>query len=485
MVVVWVVLIGYLGLLLGTSFYAKKFIHNTTDFLLAGRKLGLVLVTATLAATHFGGGFILGEASWGAKYGLGGIWYGLACGVGLILLGVTLAKPMRAMLVFTVPEILELRFHSQTLKLLSAFLSLAAMIGIIGAQVWACSAVFEALGMSGTWGAIIATSLFVAYTAFSGMWAVALTDFIQVIVGAVGVIVATVLAYIKIGGITGLRTALQNIDGLPQSPESYFHFSSPGIPLIGLTLAATTMYTLIGQDFYQRLFSAKSAAIARSGAILSGFFLILISFVPAIAGMLSLALTDDPQALLANPKNAIPELLFMILGNGLGALFMAAILAAVMSTADSLLSAATSHVVKDFYQGVINPNVSDQILLRLSRFTTIGIGFLALITALKVKSIVGLLIYSYDIYTAGIFVPLILGLYWKRATKEGALAGLAGGLVVVLLAIAKIVEFNQQEYVYLSGALVSFVLMVGVSLFTKPIAYNEKLEQAFHPNIEK
>lgn len=465
---VWVVLAVYMFFLLGISFYARKFIQTTTDFLLAGRKLGLILLTATLAATHYGGGFILGEASWGAKYGLGGIWYGLACGVGLILLGFTLAKPMRALLVFTVPEVLELRFQSRSLKLLSAFLSLAAMIGIIGAQVWASSAIFETLGMDGTWGAILSTLLFVAYTAFSGLWAVALTDFVQVVIGAIGVTLATALAYVKMGGFEGLKAALEKIENLPQAPESYFNFVSPGAALIFLTLAATTMYTLIGQDFYQRLFSAKSPAIARSGAVLSGLFLVLLSFVPALAGMFALALSSDPQALLANPKNAVPQLLFTMLGSGLGAIFIAAILAAVMSTADSLLSSATAHVVKDFYQGTINPNASDQSLLRLSRITTIVVGVLALIVALNVKSIIGLLIYSYDIYTAGVFVPFILGLYWKRATKEGALAGLVSGMVVVLLAITKTIEFAQQEYMYVSGALASLVVMIAVSLMTKP-----------------
>jgi len=194
--------------------------------------------------------FILGRASWGATYGLGGIWYGFACGLGLLVLGLTLARPMRALALYTVPDVLEMRYRSKTIRLLAALLSLLALVGILGAQVWAASAIFEAIGLPGTAGAVLATLVFIVYTAFSGLWAVALTDFVQIIIGSVGIFVAVVLGLIKMGGINGLKNALEGIQGLPQPASSYFSLTSLGASLLALTLLATVMYTLIGQDFY-------------------------------------------------------------------------------------------------------------------------------------------------------------------------------------------------------------------------------------------
>lgn len=423
--------------------------------------------------------FILGGASWGATYGLGGIWYGFACGLGLLVLGLTLARPMRVLARYTVPEVLEMRYGSKTIRLLAASLSLLALVGILGAQVWAASAVFEAIGLPGTAGAVFATLVFIAYTALSGLWAVALTDFIQIIIGSIGIFVAVVLGLIKVGGISGLRTALDGISGLPQPPSEYFSLTSLGPSLLALTLVATVMYTLIGQDFYQRLFAAKDEGTARKGAIYAGVLLMALSLLPALAGMLAVALSGNPEAVIESPKTAVPMLVISVFGGTVGAIFVAAVLAAIMSTADSLLSAATSHIVKDFYEGIAGEKGDEKKLLRLSVLTTVAVGLLSLGAALAIKGIVELLIYSYDVYTSGVFVPLILGLYWKRATKEGALAGMAAGSLVAVLGAAGVLNFPYWEYIYVSGAVVSAIVMVVISILTEVEKIDEELEAAF------
>lgn len=424
--------------------------------------------------------FILGGASWGATYGLGGIWYGLACGLGLLVLGLTLARPMRALALYTVPDVLEMRYKSKTLRLLAAMLSLLALVGILGAQVWAASAVFEAIGLPGTAGAVLATLVFIAYTAFSGMWAVALTDFLQVTIGSVGIFVAVVLGLMKVGGINGLRSALEDIQGLPQPASSYFSFTSLGTSLLALTLVATVMYTLIGQDFYQRLFAAKDERTARKGAIYAGALLMALSFLPALAGMLAIALSGNPESIISSPKTAVPALVITVFGSDVGAIFVAAVLAAVMSTADSLLSAATSHVVKDIYASFINTEADEKKLLRLSVITTVAIGLLSLWAALAIQGIVELLIYSYDVYTSGVFVPLVLGIYWRRATKEGALAGMAAGSLTAVLGVTGLVSFQYWEYIYVSGALVSAIVMVLVSLATRAEPLEKEMKEVLN-----
>ncbi|WP_272941651.1 sodium:solute symporter family protein [Thermococcus zilligii] len=395
-----------------------------------------------------------------------------------MVLGLTLARPMRVLARYTVPEVLEMRYRSKPLRLLAASLSLLALVGILGAQVWAASAVFEAIGLPGTAGAVFATLVFIAYTALSGLWAVALTDFIQIIIGSIGIFLAVVLGLVKVGGISGLKTALDGMSGLPQPPEEYFSLTSLGPSLLALTLIATVMYTLIGQDFYQRIFAAKDEGTARKGAVYAGILLMALSVLPALAGMLAVALSGNPEAVIDSPKTAVPRLVISVFGGTVGAIFVAAVLAAIMSTADSLLSAATSHIVKDFYEGILGEG-DEKKLLRLSVLTTLAVGLLSLGAALAIQGIVELLIYSYDVYTSGVFVPLVLGLYWKRATREGALAGMVTGSLVAILGAAGILNFPYWEYIYVSGALVSAIVMVVVSILTEAEEIDEELEEAF------
>ncbi|ASJ00809.1 sodium transporter [Thermococcus gorgonarius] len=386
---------------------------------------------------------------------------------------------MRVLARYTVPEVLEMRYRSKAIRLLAASLSLLALVGILGAQVWAASAVFEAIGLPGTAGAVFATLVFIAYTALSGLWAVALTDFIQIIIGSIGIFVAVVLGLVKVGGISGLETALDGMSGLPQPPSEYFSLTSLGPSLLALTLIATVMYTLIGQDFYQRLFAAKDERTARKGAVYAGVLLMVLSVLPALAGMLAVALSGNPEAVIDSPKTAVPRLVISVFGGTVGAIFVAAVLAAIMSTADSLLSAATSHIVKDFYEGILGEKSDEKKLLRLSVLTTVAVGLLSLGAALAIQGIVELLIYSYDVYTSGVFVPLVLGLYWKRATKEGALAGMLAGSLVAVLGAAGILNFPYWEYIYVSGALVSAIVMVVVSVLTEVEEIDEELKEAF------
>ncbi len=473
----WVVVIFYFLAMLSIGMWARKFIKSTDDYLLAGRRLGILLAVATLVATHYGGGFVLGGASWGVKYGLGGFWYGAACGLGLALLGITFAKLSRALALYTVPELLRMRYRGYSVQAISALLSLLALVGITGAQVWAAGAVFEAMGLPGLWGSVLATIIFIAYTAISGLWAVTLTDFVQIILGTIGVIVATALALVSVGGFTGVERRLSELysAGVISSPPSdYFNILSPGATLIVLTVVATVMYTLIGQDFYQRLFASKDEKTAVKASLFSGIFLIVVSFIPAIAGMAALALSPSPEEILKTPRIAIPHIILITMGPILGALFLAAILAAVMSTADSLLLAATSHVIRDFYYR-FNPRITDRQMLKLSIIVTIIIGLFSLGAALLVRGIIELLIYSYDLYTSGVFVPLVLGLLWKRATKEGAVAGMIAGFIASLAGIMRLIPAEIYEMIYVWGAFVSFIVTIVISLITKPTPPEEQL----------
>ncbi|SHJ64050.1 solute:Na+ symporter, SSS family [Anaerobranca californiensis DSM 14826] len=443
------IMLFYLTGMFLLGLYFSKRIKTLSDFLLAGRSLGFILCTSTLAATHLGGGFILGSGEQGYLTGLSGIWYGLSTGIGLIVLGSVFASKLRSLSLTTISDYLETRYNSNTIKYLASILSLTAIIGILAAQVKAAEGIMVLLGFNPLSGAIFVTLIFILYTAIAGMWGVTITDFIQIIIAGGGIILAAILAFFKIDGFSGL---VQNLE------KESFNITSIGFSSITWILLPTVMYTLIGQDFIQRLFSAKNEETAKKSSIAAGILLILVAFFPVLAGMVSQILFPN----LENPRSAIPLLVIEIFPPILGGIILSAIMAAVMSTADSLLCAGTSHLINDLYLKFNEINLDDKKLVKYSSFSTIGLGLISLLIALLLPNIISPLIYAYTMYTAGVFVPVVGGLIWKNGNKYGALSAMIIGSVITLLGLTNVITFKDMPVVIYSS-LISLTVYIIVS----------------------
>ncbi|MCF6097385.1 sodium:solute symporter family protein [Thermovorax subterraneus] len=457
--ILFVVILYMIFMLLIGWWCSRYYIKGMTDFLLAGRRLGVWMCAATLAATHFGGGAVMGGGEYGFKYGISGAWYGVSCGIGLLFLAFMTASKFRDLALYTVPDYLEQRYGGKAVRVLGALLSLFALIGILAAQVLSARNALGIIGIKGNTGAILATLVFIIYTTTGGLWAATITDFVQLILAAFGVILATIVVFSKTGGIAGLTSALaaKGVEG------GYFNFWGLGTSSIMWLLLPTVMYTLVGQDFYQRLFAAKDSKVARNASLLGGIILVIISFFPTIIGMGARALSDLDQG-----GMSVPWVLQNLMNPVVGGIVLAAILAAIMSTADSLLTAATSHIVKDLWIETFHVDEvkEEKKLLNTSRNFTFIIGILSLIIALIVPGIIDALIYSYTMYTAGVFVPVIGGVLWKSATRAGALASLVGGSMVALFGIlTKVNIFGAPAEIY--AAIISLIIFVLVSLATR------------------
>jgi SSS family solute:Na+ symporter len=451
----------YLALMLGLGVWCSRTrIAGMTDFLLAGRRLGVVMGAGALAATHFGGGAVLGGAEYGYTYGVSGVWYGVSTGVGLLALGIFTARKFRELALFTVPDYLETRYGGKAVRVLGAVLSLAALIGILAAQVNAAGKAFGILGMTGAAGPVIAVAVFIAYTALGGLWAATISDVVQLAIGAIGVVIAVVVVAIRADAAGGFESLLV-AKGVS---EGYFQPFGEGASFVLWLLVPTVMYTLIGQDFYQRLFATKSAQVARTAALTGGAFLVIVSVLPAVVGMGARALSTGAM----EAGDALPWVLREMMNPVVGGLILAAILAAIMSTADSLLTSATSHVVKDIWLETFHTGDApdEKRLLALSRLVTIGVGVVALLIGLSLPGIVRTLIYSYTMYTAGVLVPVLGGVLWKGATRTGALAAIIAGSIVALLGLTTGFEIGGiPTEVY--AALVSAAVFVVVSLLRR------------------
>lgn len=463
------IMFSYLIIMLGIGWWCnKKYIKGMSDFLLAGRNLGVWLCTFTLAATHFGGGCVIGGGEYGFTHGLSGIWYGASCGIGLLLLGYLTAYKFRNLSLYTVPDYLEKRYGSKALRILSAIISTIALTGLVGACTLAAKTAFTILGIQGNVGFYIAAGAFIIYTATGGLWAAALTDFFQLIVAAIGIIGGAIVVLMKTGGWAGLTAAL----AAKGVETTYFDFWGMGTQSILWIILPTVMYTLIGQDFYQRLFAAKDSKTSKKAAILAGVFLLALSILPIIMGMGARALSD-----IDNGADAVPWVVQNLMNPVFGGIVLAAILAAVMSSADSLLTGATSHIVKDFWIETFKmDSIKDEKkLLFVSRIATVAIGIAAVIIAMLIPSLVTVIIWSYTMYTASVFIPVLGGVLWKRGNSSGALAALIGGALVTIWGIlsnTKLFGFPAEIY----GAIISLIIFVVVSLLTKPQNINIESE---------
>ena len=420
----WLVL-GYLAAIFAVGVWAKRFVETTEDFLLAGRRLGWVLATAALAATHFGGGFVIGTGAWAYEYGLSGIAYALGVGLSLLLLAMVAAGRMRRLGLTTVPDYLAYRYRSRAARLLGASLSLLAIVGILGAQVWASQGALSLLGVDPTTAAIVASLAFIVYTTASGLWGATLTDVVQLAVIFVGIPWVAVGGLEAIGGFSGLSEALASQEPALDQGDYFSWVGGGGLLLAGAVLP-TVMYTLIGQDFYQRLFAAKSERVAVAAAVLAGLLLMAYAAFPALTGMAARGLFGAT----IEPSQAVATVVTEVLGVWAGAIVLGAIIAAILSTADSLLIAGTAHLIHDIGEKSLGLSLAPKQQLLVSRVSTVLIGVLALGLALGMQTIIELLLLSYTMYAAGVFIPVVLGLYWSGGTAPGAVAGIVVGAMV-------------------------------------------------------
>jgi len=454
-----VILVLYFALMLGIGIWANRFNNDVDDFLLAGRRLGLVFASFALAATYFGGGFVIGIGQMAYEKGLVAWWNGISGGLGLILVALVAGK-MREMALYTVPDYLGKRFNSQFISTAASLLSLIALVGILAGQVSAARNVFAAIGMDPVVGGFVAALIFVVYTSIGGLWAATLTDFVQMTIAGVGCIAAALIVINTSGGWEA-TTAMINQTTPPDN--FYSMMGGDGFTFILWLTLPLILYTFIGQDVYQRIFASKDSRTARNSCILAGVIIIGVTVFPALMGMSARGMFPE----LPDTGMAVPTLILNALHPVMAGLVLAAIMAAIMSTAAGILTAATSHVINDVYRQIIHKGheLDPKRLLRLSRVWTLLIGGLAIVFSFLVPQIVKLLLMSYTLYTSGVFIPVIGGFFWKKATREGALAALLTGTCIGVASVCGVSFFGIPTEIF--SGLVCLMIFVGVSLATQ------------------
>lgn len=443
------VVLAYALAMLLLGWYGMRRARNQEEFLVAGRNLGPACYLGTMAATVLGGAATVGTVRLGYVHGLSGFWLCAMLGGGILVLNLFLAKPLLKLRIYTVTQVLERRYTPLARQASAAIMFVyALMLSVV--SVLAMGTVIQVLFELPFWSAILlGGSVVVIYSSIGGMWSLTLTDIVQFVIKTAGLMfVLLPICLTRVGGWDALVAKL---------PASAFALTSIGYDTILTYFLIYFFRILIGQDIWQRVFTARSEGVARVAGSLAGVYCVLYGLVGALIGMCARVLLPD----LGDANNAFAAIVRSALPDGIRGLVIAAALAAMMSTASAGLLAASTTLTEDLLPRLRGGKAST---LGMARGFTLLTGLAVLAVALLVNDVIGALTLAYNLLVGGILVPLLGAILWPRATTAGALASmLLGSIAAIVFMLKDGLEANTPIYFSLGPSLVSFVL---VSLLT-------------------
>lgn len=423
----------YLLLSVGIGLAAARRVHNTKDFALAGRSLPLPVVIATVFATWFGAEAVLGISATFVKEGLRGVVADpFGSSLCLILAGLFFAPRFYRMNLLTVGDFYRLKYN-RTVEVLCALCIVASYLGWVAAQFKVLGLVLNVVtegAVSQPVGMVIGALIVLTYTTFGGMFSVAILDFVQISVIMGGLLYITSVVSGLAGGVEAVISHAAQAGKLEFFPAAT---AAAWIPFIG---AWVTMMlgSIPQQDVFQRITSAKDERTAVRGSVLGGVLYFCFCFVPMFLAYA--ATLVDPAtftSLLAEDSQLVlPTLILRHTPVFAQIVFFGAVLSAVMSCASATLLAPSVMLSENVIKGLL-PQLNDWELLRVMRLVVVAFAALVLIIALSSSaSIYQLVVNTYKVTLVAAFVPLCAGLFWPRATTQGALCALAAGLMTWL-----------------------------------------------------
>jgi SSS family solute:Na+ symporter len=431
---------------------ARKKVTGQNGFFIAKRQMSLPFITGSLVATAIGGSALIVTSELGFRLGLPGAWWLLVGCVGLVILGVFFAKKVRGAALYTLPELVGMQY-GRRVSLAASILIVVAWVGVVAGQIVAAGSFLSILGIgSVTFWMVVFTLVAVIYTILGGQFSVIRTDLLQAVIVFTGIFAALALVFSQVGGFGELKASL---------PPEYFSFplslKFDGKTLLSLLILVGATY-VVGPDMYSRLFCAKGEKTAQQSAILAAFFFIPLAFAVALIGMGAKVLYPEIAS-----TQAFPQVVSGVLSPWLGGLILAAVVAALMSSADTCLLSQSIILTQDIFRRFAP--LSERRTILLTRLSLLALAILALGLALALKQVYSSLMFAYTIFTCGLVVPVIAGFYKQklRVTPRGALAALIGGGIIGLMGKIPGLEIPLKEDLGLIGFGASAILLFGVS----------------------
>jgi solute:Na+ symporter, SSS family len=456
--------IAYLLVTIAIGLVAAKRVKTSADFAIAGRHLPLAMIVTTTFATWFGSETVLGIPAKFVNSGLGGVVEDpFGAGSCLILVGLFFAAKLYRMSLLTISDYYRERY-GRSVEILCSIIIMVSYLGWVSAQVTALGLVFNLLSggvISMPVGMVIGVVSILAYTLFGGMWSVAITDFIQMIILVVGLATLAVFAGEQAGGA-------DKVIALAISQDMFNFFPEPNLKEILFFVAAaiTIMFGSIPQqDVFQRVMSANSLNAATKGPIIGGICYILFAFVPMFLVVSALIIMPEKAAQLIeeDPQKVLPTLVMEHMPFIMQVLFFGALLSAIKSCASATLLAPSVTFTENIWRQ-FRPHQSDKQALLAMRVTVLVFSGLVLVYAISMQgsSIYEMVSGAYQVTLVGAFIPLLFGLYWQKATTQGAIFAIVLGLLTWLLLL--LTPAGEEFPAQLAGVLASLAGMLIGSL---------------------
>ncbi len=416
----------YMAAMVGIGWYSKRRATNESDFLVAGRRLGPVLYAGTMGALVMGGGATVGGIGLGYQFGISGIWLAFSLGFGVLVVSLTIASLVNRLKVYTVAQMLELRYGPGT-AVISGFVQLGYAFMISVTSTIAYGAIFQVLfGLEKLPAVLLGGGIVVLYSFLGGMWSITLTDFVQFIVKTIGIFVILLPAvWLAVGGFDGLRAGL---------PESAFDLTARGWGTIFSYLIIYNLSIVIGQDVWQRIFTARSDKVAKWAGAAAGVYCFFYALAGALIGMSAKVLLPNIE----NRNTVYGMIVDHVLPVGLSGLVLAAALAAIMSVSSGTLIASATVAKQDIVRGLRHKRLkteAEQMAeskdeVRDSRWYILFFGALMIALAAILNDVVAAIAIGSAIVVTGLFIPIMGGIFWKRANITGTIASIVAGIVV-------------------------------------------------------
>ncbi len=471
-----VVLTVIVAALLTVSIWQMRKVHTKADYLVAGRSLPAYVLVFTLLSSWIGAGSLFAGAENAFRNGFAALWQPAGGWLGLLII-YFVAPRARKFEQFTIPDLLEARYNTAA-RILGTIAILFAYTAITSYQFRAGGDIMHLIfpALAKTQGTLIIAGFVIVFTALAGMASVAYMDVvIGMLISVIGFIALPVL-FGHIGGWAGLHHAL---------PASHFTaFGEWGLApgqcgrnrkealIRALEYFLPTFLLMIGnQSMYQKFFSAKSekdASVAVVGWVFGTVVLetLIVSLAVIGSGLFALSLVPAPDFA---PREIIPFAARHFLPPMVGALLMGAVFAKVISTANNYLFSPATNLINDVYTRFIRPNAGQKNVLLVSRFVVVGLGIWALVQAIQLTSVLAKAMYAYTIYSAAITPVVMAAFFWRRATREGAVACLLSGTVITVawdLLKTHLPKVVGERDAIFPALIVSVLALVVVSLLT-------------------
>ena len=459
-ILLYMALTVFIGLMASRKERKKQ---SNSDFLMAGKSLGPLMLAGTLFAANTGGASTTGIASNVYLYGVSACWYVIAAGIGFVIVSF-IAPYFRKAKANTVPEIVSKRY-GKSAHIFTAFTSIVALFMATGAQIIATASIINVVtGLDFNIAAIVTTIVVILYTMIGGFKSVAAANMMHVLFITVGMTIAMFIIVNNpaVGGFSSLFERGKEVSSIVGNGLDLTSLTKIGIPTVLGYIAMYCMTFPTGQEIVQTYCSAKNGRAAKLGSVIAGLLSAACAVVPAIIGLVAYACIDG-YATVGLQKNALAEATITFAPSIVAGVVLAAIVAATMSSASgNMIGTATMFTNDVFIPYIKKGERNEQQEIWISRIAMVVVGLVGLIVALTASNIISVMMGAFALRSAGPFAAFMCGLFYKNVTKRaGFISILAGTVVAAIWIYALHTPWGLSAMV--PGGIVAFIVIFGMS----------------------